>query len=148
MILPWVFFTSKIFFSSWQWKLDPSAVHQLTSVLVQELVKHMWQTYGKLASFWIKLFFYRFIQTCTQVKEKFLKGVFAFWECLPQATSIRTLFTEKMWFLCGNTEFGFKTWRRPRCILGCPVVDHLTIITLIDNIGKLYGQKLTYLHNL
>ena len=33
-------------------------------------------------------------------------------------------------------------------ILGCPVVDHLTIITLIDNIGKLYGQKLTYLHNL
>ena len=33
-------------------------------------------------------------------------------------------------------------------ILGCPVVDHLTIITRIDNIGKLYGQRLTYLHNL
>ena len=33
-------------------------------------------------------------------------------------------------------------------ILGCPVVDHLTIITQIDNIGKLYGQRLTYLHNL
>ena len=34
------------------------------------------------------------------------------------------------------------------CILGCPVVDHLVIITRIDNIGKLYGQRLTYLHNL
>ena len=33
-------------------------------------------------------------------------------------------------------------------ILGCPVIDHLTIITQIDNIGKLYGQRLTYLHNL
>ena len=33
-------------------------------------------------------------------------------------------------------------------ILGCPVVDHLTIITRIDKIGKLYGQRLTYLHNL
>ena len=44
-------------------------------------------------------------------------------------------------------------WPRSLCagtdgILGCPVVDHLTIITRIDNIGKLYGQRLTYLHNL
>ena len=35
-----------------------------------------------------------------------------------------------------------------RYILGCPVVDHLAIITRMDNIGKLYGQRLTYLHNL
>ena len=36
----------------------------------------------------------------------------------------------------------------PYIILGCPVVDHLAIITRIDNIGKLYGQRLTYLPNL
>ena len=40
------------------------------------------------------------------------------------------------------------TYGNKLVILGCPVVDHLTIITRIDNIGKLYGQRLTYLHNL
>ena len=43
------------------------------------------------------------------------------------------------------TKFKFKF---KMVILGCPVVDHLAITTRIDNIGKLYGQRLTYLHNL
>ena len=51
-----------------------------------------------------------------------------------------------------NTITDIQTCRNsygyPWLILGCPVVDHLTIITRIDNIGKLYGQRLTYLHNL
>ena len=49
----------------------------------------------------------------------------------------------RLFFFCQNAITTHETR-----ILGCPVVDHLTIITRIDNIGKLYGQRLTYLHNL
>ena len=58
---------------------------------------------------------------------------------------------DKLYCSMNNYRWKCRHFRNVLChsiILGCPVVDHLTIITRIDNIGKLYGQRLTYLHNL